>query len=256
MARGVSADRHFVTVDSHRLYYECSGSGAPTVVLDAGSPDTTATWRSVQPQIARVTRVCGYDRAGLGRSEPARPGIRTPLTQVHELRALLRAAKIPAPYVVVGHSWGGFLARLFAHTYPGATAGAVLVDATTFPYLTPQIARRLPDRTTPEGIDKVAAIVESAAITSLGKLPLVVLGSTEPKLTAKLLEAQDAEAALSSDSVDALALHSTHYIQSPPPHGQPQLVIAAVAAVVKAVRAHGWLPSCRQLFLATQASCR
>ena len=150
----------FVSVGGHRMYYECSGQGGPTVVLDAGSPDTSATWRWVQPQIAQGTRVCAYDRAGLGRSSAAARGRRTPQTQVHELRVLLDEAKIPGPYVVVGHSWGGLLARLFAYVYPHQTVGAVLVDATTFPYLTPATARRLRRKTTREGID-IAALSPS-----------------------------------------------------------------------------------------------
>jgi pimeloyl-ACP methyl ester carboxylesterase len=246
----------WVSVDGHRMYYECRGRGSPTVVLDAGSPDTSAVWRYVQPQLAGVTRVCAYDRAGLGRSAPPPPGRRTPLTQVHELYALLAAAKLPGPYVIVGHSWGGLLARLFAWTYPQQTAGAVLVDATTFPYLTPEIARQLPRRTTVEGIDKVAAVVQSAEVKSVGQLPLVVLGSNRPPLAAKLLKAQDAEAALSSDSVDAVAVQSTHYIQFPPPRGQPQLVVKAAEAVVRAVRSQKPLPACQRLFAAPAAACR
>ena len=246
----------FVSVGGHRMYYECSGQGGPTVVLDAGSPDTSATWRWVQPQIAQGTRVCAYDRAGLGRSSAAARGRRTPQTQVHELRVLLDAARIPGPYIVVGHSWGGLLARLFAYVYPHQTVGAVLVDATTFPYLTPATARRLRRKTTREGIDIAAAVAESADITSLGHLPLIVLGSNKPPLDAKLLQAQDAEAALSTDSVDAIARHSTHYIQRPAPTGQPQLVVAAVEAVVRAARNHDSLPPCRQLFPEAAAACR
>jgi hypothetical protein len=132
----------------------------------------------------------------------------------------------------------------------------MLVDATTFPYLTPKIMRRLRGKKTREGIDKVAAVKESAAITSLGHLPLVVLGSNKPPLNATLLHAQDAEAALSTDSVDAIARHSTHYIQRPAPTGQPQLVIAAVDAVVKAARTHRKLSPCRQMFRAAAATCR
>ena len=116
----------FVTVEGHRMFYECSGTGLPTVVLDAGFPDTSTTCRSVQPQIARPTRVCAYDRAGLGHSAPPPRGHRTPRTQVRELRLMLAAAKIPGPYVVVGHSWGGLLARLFAYVYPTQTSGVVL----------------------------------------------------------------------------------------------------------------------------------
>src|SRR5439155_3464994 len=135
------------------MFYECEGHGSPTVVLDAGSPDSSSAWRWVQPALARVTRVCAYDRAGIGRSAPApAEQHRTAQTQVSDLHELLGKAHIPGPYVVVGHSWGGMLARLFAHDYPRDTAGAVLVDATTFPYLTPEKARRLPRARTREGI--------------------------------------------------------------------------------------------------------
>jgi len=254
-AAATSHSSGFVTVEGHRMFYECSGTGAPTVVLDAGSPDTSATWRWVQPQLARQTRVCAYDRAGLGRSAPPPHGRRTPRTQVRELHLLLAAAKIPGPYVVVGHSWGGLLVRLFAYVYPAQTAGVVLVDATTFPYLTPARARRL-HRRNREGIDVASAVAESDAIESLGDVPLVVLGSNKPRLDAKLLAAQDAEAALSTDSVDAIASLSTHYIQRPAPIGQPRVVVTAVRAVVTAARTHGTLLSCRQLFRGLAVSCR
>jgi pimeloyl-ACP methyl ester carboxylesterase len=238
------------------MYYECSGAGSPTVVLDAGSPDTTATWRWVQPQIAGVTRVCAYDRAGLGESSPAPRGRRTAKTQVEELRALLTAARIPPPYVIVGHSWGGLLARIFAHVYPRKTAGVVLVDATTFPYLTPATAARLPRKRTREGIDIAAAIAESDAVTILHPIPLVVLGSNKPPLDAKLRHAQDEEATLSTDSINAVAKNSTHYIQRPAPAGQPQVVIDAVTAVVTAARSHGKLPPCSRLFATSAVGCR
>jgi len=246
----------FVSVAGHRMYYECSGAGSPTVVLDAGSPDPSTTWRSVQPHIARVTRVCAYDRAGLGRSAAATAAHRTAKTQVDELRLLLKGARIPPPFVVVGHSWGGLLARIFAHTYPRKTAGVVLVDATTFPYLTPATATRLPRKETREGINIAATIAESDAVKTLGALPLIVLGSNKPPLNAKLRRAQDDEAALSSDSIDAIARHSTHYIQRPAPLGQPGVVVTAVTAVVRAARSHGKLPQCRRLFAKESVLCR
>jgi pimeloyl-ACP methyl ester carboxylesterase len=238
------------------MYYECNGAGSPTVVLDAGSPDTNTTWRWVQPQIAGVTRVCAYDRAGLGQSSPAPAGRRTAKTQVEELRALLTAARIPPPYVVVGHSWGGLLARIFAHAYPHKTAGVVLIDATTFPYLTPATAARLPRKKTREGINIAATVAESDAVTTLKAIPLIVLGSNKPPLDAKLRHAQDEEAALSTDSVNAVARNSTHYIQRPAPAGQPQVVIDAVTAVVTAVRSHSTLPRCGRLFARNAVSCR
>jgi len=246
-----------VQVDGHRMFYECEGHGSPTVVLDAGSPDSSSAWRWVQPSLARDTRVCAYDRAGIGRSAPApAKQHRTAQTQVSDLHELLGKAHIPGPYVVVGHSWDGMLARLFAHDYPRYTAGAVLVDATTFPYLTPEKARRLPRARTREGIDLAATIAESAAVKSLGDLPLIVLGHGRQQLDPRLLRAQDDEARLSSDSIDAIARHSGHYIQSPPPAGQPDVVIAAVVAVVQAARRRRELPSCRALFAASAVACR
>jgi pimeloyl-ACP methyl ester carboxylesterase len=246
----------FVSVAGHRMYFECSGSGSPTVVLDAGSPDTSATWRWVQPRIAGVTRVCAYDRAGLGQSAPAPAGRRTARTQVEDLRALLSAARIPSPYVVVGHSWGGLLAKIFAQAYPRATAGVVLVDATTFPYLTPAIAARLPRKRTREGINLAAAIAESDAVKTLGSVPLIVLGSNKPPLDPKLRHAQDEESALSTDSINAVARNSTHYIQRPAPTGQPQVVIDAVTAVVTAARTRDTLPRCGRVFATTAVTCR
>ncbi|MFL5961731.1 MAG: alpha/beta fold hydrolase [Gaiellaceae bacterium] len=250
------ATKGFVSVAGHRMYYECSGAGSPTVVLDAGSPDTSTSWRWVQPQIAGMTRVCAYDRAGLGHSAAAPPARRTAKTQVDELRLLLKAARIPPPFVVIGHSWGGLLARIFAHAYPRETAGVVLVDATTFPYLTPETAARLPRKTNREGINLAATIAESDAIKTLGAIPLIVLGSNKPPLDAKLRVAQDEEAALSTNSIDAIANRSTHYIQRPAPTGQPQVVVTAVRAVLTAVRAHGNLPPCHRLFAKDAVTCR
>lgn len=235
----------YVNVDGHRMYYVCSGNGSPTVVLDAGSPDTSAAWSDVQPAVARHTRVCAYDRAGLGRSAPV-AGKRTLRRQVDDLRGLLAAAHIAPPYVVVGHSWGGLIARVFAHDYRRVTAGAVLVDATTFPYGAPG------KRKLREGVDPAEAMRESNGVTSYGALPLVVLGHGAPPLDARFLAAQKAEAALSTDAVDAIALRSGHYIQ----RDQPGVVVSAVLGVVDAVRTHARLPACKTLFRWAAVGCR
>ncbi len=169
---------------------------------------------------------------------------------------MLSVARIPGPYIVVGHSWGGLLARLFAFVYPSETAGAVLLDATTFPYLTPTALSHLRRKKTREGIDLRAAVAQSNAIKNLDGLPLIVLGSNKPPLDVRFLHAQDAEAALSTESIDAIARHSTHYIQRPAPAGQPQVVITAVTAVIEAVRTKKHLPSCSGLFRASNVICR
>lgn len=117
-----------VYVGNHLMHINCVGHGTPTVVLDSGLGGTSLDWVFVQPEIARHTRVCAYDRAGYGWSDTSsRP--RTSLNIAEELHMLLKVAHIPGPYVLVGHSFGGFNARLFASLYPGDTAGLVLIDA-------------------------------------------------------------------------------------------------------------------------------
>ena len=110
------------------MHIDCTGQGSPTVVLESGLGDTYVSWRKVQPEIAKFTRVCSYDRAGLGFSDPStRP--RTSQVIAEELHALLGAAGIAPPYVLVGHSMGGFDVRLFASLYRNHVAGIVLVDS-------------------------------------------------------------------------------------------------------------------------------
>lgn len=105
----------------------CVGTGSPTVVLEAGIAGGAYDWRSVQHWLAEKTQVCAYDRAGMGRS-PAGPLPRDTRTEVAELRALMKAAAIPGPYVLVGHSKGGLNARLYASLHRREVAGLVLVD--------------------------------------------------------------------------------------------------------------------------------
>jgi pimeloyl-ACP methyl ester carboxylesterase len=105
----------------------CIGNGTPTVIFDAGLGDQIRAWATVQPQIARRTRACSYDRAGLGFSDPSnRPG--TSLNAVDDLHELLIAASIKPPYVLVGHSLGGMYVRLYADKYRSKVAAMVLVD--------------------------------------------------------------------------------------------------------------------------------
>lgn len=117
-----------VDVGGYRLHIDCQGAGSPTIVMDTGAGATGLHWGLVQPEIAKATRVCVYDRAGLGWSEPS-PRPRTNLVMVEELHTLLQNAGISGPYVLVGHSLGGLNARVFAHKYPEEVSGLVLVDA-------------------------------------------------------------------------------------------------------------------------------
>jgi pimeloyl-ACP methyl ester carboxylesterase len=105
------------------------GQGSPTVLLEAGNGASSLDWFAVQPEVARTTRVCAYDRAGSGWSERG-TGDRSGPTLVRELHTLLTNASIAPPYVLVGHSYGGLYARLYAARYPDEVVGMVLVDAT------------------------------------------------------------------------------------------------------------------------------
>jgi pimeloyl-ACP methyl ester carboxylesterase len=118
-----------VDIGGYRLHVNCTGKGNPTVVLEAGSGDFSVDWGLVQPEVARFTRVCSYDRAASAWSDPG-PTPRTMKQEVYELHALLRKAGIKGPYVLVGHSYGGLLTRLYARQYPREVAGMVLVDST------------------------------------------------------------------------------------------------------------------------------
>jgi len=110
------------------LNIDCSGTGGPTVILDSGLGVPAAGWILVQPEVAKFTRVCSYDRAGYGWSG-ASPDPRTSEQIAKELKELLTAAGEKGPYIIVGHSFGGYNIRVFTEHYPADVAGMVLVDA-------------------------------------------------------------------------------------------------------------------------------
>jgi pimeloyl-ACP methyl ester carboxylesterase len=122
------APGQLVDVGGYRMHINCIGQGNPTVILEAGLDDFSVLWELVQPEVAKFARVCAYDRAGYGWSEPS-PYPRTTETVVKELHTLLLNAKVEKPYVLVGHSFGGALARLYTHDYPDEVTGMVLVDS-------------------------------------------------------------------------------------------------------------------------------
>lgn len=118
----------YVDVDGLRIHLTDEGAGAPSVVILHGAGESSYSWAHVRRGLAGFTRVVSFDRPGLGASDP-RPSGR-PMDPVGELRRLLVAADIPGPYVLVGHSLGGLIARLFAVRHPEDIAGLVLVDST------------------------------------------------------------------------------------------------------------------------------
>jgi len=117
-----------VDIGGYKMHIHCTGEGTPTVILDSGLGDTYVSWHKVQPQIAQFIRVCSYDRAGLGYSDSS-PRPRTSKDIAEELHTLLHNAGVPSPYILVGHSLGGFDVSLFASLYRNEVVGMVLVDS-------------------------------------------------------------------------------------------------------------------------------
>ncbi len=128
LAKQYPAPGQLVDVSGYKMHIHCTGQGSPTVILEAGMGNYSLFWAYVQPEVAKYTRVCSYDRAGYGWSELG-PHPRTASAEVEELHTLLVNANIQGPYVLVGHSLGGMLVRVYAHTYPDEMVGMVLVDS-------------------------------------------------------------------------------------------------------------------------------
>jgi len=117
-----------VDVGGYNLHIYCTGEGSPTVVVDTGNGDFSTGWQGIQPEVAKFTRICIYDRAGYGWSD-ASPTPRSAANFALELHTLLSKAGEEPPFLLAGHSLGGYTVRVFAHQYPDEVAGMVLVDA-------------------------------------------------------------------------------------------------------------------------------
>jgi pimeloyl-ACP methyl ester carboxylesterase len=264
---------------------ESPGTGSPTVILEAGLGGDHRDWAIVQPEIARTTRVCSYDRSGLGFSDdgPKRASARE---KVSDLHALLAAAGVPGPYVLVGHSYGGMLVHVYAATYAGDVVGLVLLDSSHPDQISRFLATLPPRRNgephaltelrnglrlqvttpNPEGVNWSESSDQARAAGSIGNKPLIVVTAGEfdstgltalPSIVRRAhrawLRMQDDLARLSPDSVHVIAAYSPHFVMSA--LGQPELVTRAVNAVVHAARVHSQLPDCRALFAPPGANC-
>ena len=116
-----------IDIGGYRVHLLCSGDGGPTVILESGLGAYSVDWGLVQPQVAKFTKVCSYDRAGYAWSDkgPEPRGLGTSAAELHQL---LQRAGVRPPYVVVGQSWGGRIVRVFAHRHPDEVSGMVLID--------------------------------------------------------------------------------------------------------------------------------
>lgn len=250
----------------------CKGAGRPTVVVDAGmgtAPVEDAGWRAIAAQVEPVTRVCLYDRAGLGQSDPAAAGPRSSVDAARDLHAALATAGVKGPYLLVGHSIGGLHAQVFAAQYLADTAGLVLVSTThpdqfstwlaLLPAATPNEQPAVTEarafltgmQTDPskneERLDMQASAAAARRLVSLGNKPVVVLthsprfrmvpGLSEPiaiRLEDATQRMQRQFLSLSTNARQTVAERAGHGL----PHEAPAFVVDGIRQGVAAVRRH------------------
>lgn len=254
-------------VPGKRLRYVCEGDGPVAVVIDQGQGLSIEQgfertepmgWTKVVKEIQNFTRVLMHDRAGLGSSDPA-PGPRTSSDMVADLRAVLAAARVRPPYVLVGHSIGGFNARLFAGTYPNEVLGLVLVDS-CHPDQLGKFASILPPESpgeamplkllrhgsgaglSAEAIDFGACAEQAREVVTIGRKPLIVVSQSPQalgppgiplpiweKMRIAWSDMQGELLGLSAKSTHVIATHAGHMIQLE----EPGLVVDAILGAVR-----------------------
>jgi pimeloyl-ACP methyl ester carboxylesterase len=254
-----------VDIGGYRLAYQCVGTGSPTVIAESGY-DTggTTEFSGLLEPIGQISRICTYDRAGTGNSDNRPRSEAKGLTsedQARELHALLQAAAIEPPYVLVAHSYGGFVSRLFAATYPGETQALVLIESSHEDEI-PAYRRYFRDDPAEADwvdggdlldIDATAAALRSRA-RDFGSMPLVVIrAQTYDDVLAETLwrRTQADLATLSTDGMEIEALDSGHFVQD----DNPGVVVAAVRAAVTAARDGAPLQPCAEIIAGLDARC-
>jgi pimeloyl-ACP methyl ester carboxylesterase len=250
-----------VDVGGYELAWTCQGEGSPTILTEDGynSPGTS-TYAELMEPMSDISRVCMYDRAGTGTSDHRSAGLHvTSQLEAKELHDLLEGAAIAPPYVVVAHSYGGFVARLFAATYASETAGLVLIDSSHEDEIEPY--RRFygdsPEGDWVDGGDLIDIDATRHALRTTardyGDLPLAVVkaGTYEDVLTVALWDRTQADlATLSSNSVLVQA-QGGHFVMD----DDPRVLVTAIRVVVSSARAGEPLPSCRELVADTDGRC-
>jgi len=169
-----------VNVDGYMMHIYCTGAGSPTIILDAANMGTVSTWAWIQPEVAKTSRVCAYDRADSGWSDLS-PQPNDTKQNAEVLHTLLQSAGESAPYVLVGHSLGGLYVRMYAEMYPDEVAGMVFIEATLPDGLNalgkPDVMPNSPD----EGMIDTAPMVSSLGILRLMKFPSADPDLPEPQ---------------------------------------------------------------------------
>jgi pimeloyl-ACP methyl ester carboxylesterase len=199
-ARAYPVPGRLIDVGGHRLHLSCTGSGSPTVVLEPGAGAMSSTLGWIAPAVARDTRVCAYDRAGRGWSEPA-DAAQDGLQIATDLQTLLQRGQVLGPYVLAGHSFGGLYVLTFAARYPDEVAGMVLIDSTA-PASEAPAAAPPGDRTSYDVAGRVSALVSSSARLGLGRLFATLSASGLPPRSRDEVSAKMATASSLRSTID------------------------------------------------------
>src|SRR5215218_2635110 len=190
-----------IDVGGHRLHLSCTGSGAPTVVLEPAAGEMSSNLGWIAPAVARDTRVCVYDRAGRGWSEPASTA-QDGAQIATDLHTLLQRGHVPGPYVLAGHSFGGLYVLTFAARYPDEVAGMVLVDSTA-----PASAAN-PGTPSPghggsnDAMSRVSAVYSAAARLGLARLYARSANGSLPPRSRGEVRASDATPSMLGSTID------------------------------------------------------
>jgi len=245
--RSFPAPGQMVDVGGYRLHVYCTGAninGSPTVVLETGLGATSSGWAWVQPEVAKATRVCSYDRAGTGWSD-ASPIPRDAQHIANELHTLLHNANIPGPYVLAGWSFGGLYNRSFAGQYPEEVAGIVLIDSSS------------PDQctSTPDGQDQCASNARIYLIApALARLGVMrVMGLFQPDTG--LPDQQNEELRASFSATKDWDAQSAEFLAWPTTNTQvaQAKALGAIPLFVLTATDHGTPPDLEQLWQGWQA---
>lgn len=258
-----------VDIGGRSLQLLTRGEGSPTVVIEAGMGEPgieSGSWRKVMDEISKTNRVLIYDRAGLGKSDPAPKLPRTSGDVASDLNALLEKTGLPGPFLLVGHSYGGLHMRMFASQFPAKVLGMVLVDSThpdqdekwlaALPPPTPGepdsvhrarqfLTERINSSANPESIDSAASSTQVRAAHGLGDKPLVVLchsadNRVDPSLPEEVSvkieqvsrQLQEDLTLISSSHVLRQSAHGGHYLQVE----DTDLVIQGIRQALTAVK--------------------
>lgn len=258
-----------IEVQGRQMQFEARGMGRPTLVIETGLGEpgvNSGSWKAVLDALSRSNRIFQYDRAGLGGSAAPAKTPRTIRDQAQDLHQLLVQAKIPGPFVLIGHSMGGLVVRSYAAEHPEQVAGIVLVDSShpdqwkrwlaALPPETPSeppsirearkhLSRTLTDpKSNPENLDLVASGDQIRALGTLGSIPLRIVTHSPkwvmvpdlPESVSQQMEQdwQDLQKGLlglSTASRQSIAASAGHYVQAE----DPALVIAAIQDLLAAL---------------------